>query len=65
MKLVKYIVEIIVAAICSCCAYYLCSTVDTWTEDNTVFYILAIGGFIGFAIVLVCDTIESVYNIRK
>lgn len=65
MKVIKYIIEIVVAAICSFCAYYLCTTVDTWKEDDTIFYILTIGTFIMFAIVCVCDIIESIYNIRK
>lgn len=65
MKLFKYIIEIVAAVICSCCAYYLCSTVDMWKEDDVIFYILTISTFIIFAIVCVCDVIESIYNIRK
>lgn len=65
MKIARYIIELIVSIACAYCAYYLCSTVDTWREDNTIFYIFAIGEFIVFAIICICDIIESIYNISK
>lgn len=65
MKLARYIIEALVSIACAYCAWYLCSTVDTWEADDSMFYIFAIGGFIVFAIICVCDIIENIYYSRK
>lgn len=65
MKLVKYIIELVIAAACGYCSYYLAYTCDTWEADDSVFYIFAIVFFIGIGIVCVCDVIEDIYYSLK
>lgn len=65
MKLAKYIIECIITAACSYCAYYLLSTVDTWEADDSIFYIFAIIFMICIGIVCVCDIVEDIYYSHK
>ena len=65
MKLAKYIIELVITAACSYCAYYLLSTVDTWEADDSIFYIFAIIFFAGIGIVCVCDIIENIHYSHK
>ena len=65
MKLARYIIELVVTAACSYCAYYLLSSVDTWEADDSIFYIFAIILFVIIGIVCACDIIESIYYSLK
>lgn len=65
MKLAKYIIELVVITACGYCTYYLLSTVNTWKEDNVIFYIFAIIYCVIVSIVCICDIIESIYHSYK
>ena len=61
MKLTKYVIEALVTIACAYCSYFLLSEVDSWNNEDAVFYIFAIIFFVIIGIVCVCDIIESIY----
>ena len=65
MKLAKYVIEALVTIACAYCSYFFLSEVDSWNNEDAVFYIFAIILLVIIGIVCLCDIIESIYNALK